>query len=79
MKKSLLVMFVVILAIALAFVWVWAKDTDQSKQTGKATSIQPTEQNKITPELIQVRPKARMMTDLSQIPQTKKDLGKVAD
>jgi len=78
-KKSILVMFVVILAIALAFVWVWAKDTDQSKQTGKATAIQPTEPNKVTPELIQVRPKAKMMTDLSQIPEGKKNLGKVTD
>ena len=41
MKKSLLVMFVVILAIALAFVWVWAKDS--VNPTAKQTTVsQPT-------------------------------------
>src|SRR3990170_1882191 len=79
MKKSILLMFVVILAIALAFTWVWAKEKPQTKEAGKATAIQPTEPNKVTPELIQVRPKPNMMTDLSQLPQTRKDLGKVAD
>jgi len=77
MKKSLLIMFVVILAVTLAFVWVWAKSTNQPAQTGKATAIQPTEQNKVTPELIQVMPKAKRMTDLSQV--VKKNLGKETD
>ncbi|OGC84809.1 MAG: hypothetical protein A2W07_02110 [candidate division Zixibacteria bacterium RBG_16_43_9] len=79
MKRNFLLVFVAILAIAFASIWVWAKDSSRLRETGKTTAIQPTEPNEITPQLIQVKPKAKMMTDLSQIPKVKKGLGKEAE